>query len=94
MNLDDRFDITRSYPHLSYPPKPNFDVDAIQALMVEASFKAEAIKARNNDPNIDPITKDFAIFNLLPVGKRNWPMLSLPPNIPPSFSTAILELPL
>ncbi len=63
-DLDDRFDITRNYPPPSHPPKPNFDVDAIQALMVDASSKAEAIKARNDDPNMDPVTKDFAVFNL------------------------------
>jgi hypothetical protein len=32
--------------------------------MVDASSKAEAIKARNDDPNMDPVTKDFAVFNL------------------------------
>jgi hypothetical protein len=89
-DLDDRFDITRNYPPpLSHPPKPNFDLDAIRALMVDASSKAEAIKARKDDPSIDSVTKDFAVFNLslftllsAVVEKAVMPLANSPP--PPS----------
>ena len=89
-DLDDRFDITRNYPPLCHPPKPNFDVDSIQALMVDASSKAEAIKARYEDPNMDPVTKDFAVFNLslfalltAVVEKAVMPLANSPPPPPP-----------
>jgi hypothetical protein len=63
-DMDDAFDITRPYPPLVHPPKPLFDVEAIQALMVDASSKAEFIKATSEDPNVDNTTKNFAIANL------------------------------
>ncbi len=63
-DMDDAFDITRLYPPLVHPPKPLFDVEAIQALMVDASSKAEFIKATSEDPNVDNVTKNFAIANL------------------------------
>jgi hypothetical protein len=62
--MDDVFDITRSYPPLVHPPKPLFDVEAIQALMVDASSKAEFIKATSEDPNVDNTTRQFATANL------------------------------
>ena len=63
-DLDDRYDLTRNYPPLTNPPKPNFDVAAIKDLMVDATSKVEAIKARAENPETDPITKEFAVFNL------------------------------
>jgi hypothetical protein len=87
-DLDDRFDITRNYPPRSHPPKPNFDIEAIQALMVDASSKAEIIKARNDDPNMDPVAKDFAVFNLslfallsAVVEKAFMPLANSPPRL-------------
>jgi hypothetical protein len=32
--------------------------------MVDATSKVEAIKARAENPETDPITKEFAVFNL------------------------------
>jgi len=96
-DLDDRFDITRNYPPLSHPPKPNFDVEAIQALMVDASSKAEIIKARNDDPNMDPVARDFAVFNLslfallsAVVEKAVMPLANSPP---PSWNRNAVEAP-
>ncbi len=63
-DLDDRYDITRNYPPLNNPPKPNFDVAAIKDLMVDATSKVEAIKARAEQPELDQVAKEFAIFNL------------------------------
>jgi len=63
-DMDDAFDITRPYPPLVHPPKPLFDVEAIQALMVDASSKAEFIKATAEDPNSDNTTRQFATANL------------------------------
>jgi len=63
-DLDDRYDLTKAYPPLQTPPKPLFDVQAIQDLMVDASNKAETIRAKANNPNHDQETKDFAGFNI------------------------------
>ena len=63
-DMDDAFDISRSYPPLSYPPKPLFDVESIQALMVDATSKAEFIKAMMDDPNNDNNARQFAASNL------------------------------
>jgi hypothetical protein len=62
--LDRAFDITEPYPPLVNPPKPLFDVEAIKALMVDASNKATTIKAKADDPNMDEATKEFASFTI------------------------------
>jgi hypothetical protein len=65
--------------------------------MVDASSKAEAIKARNDDPSVDPITKEFAVFNLAlfslltaVVGKAGKPLANCPP---PSWTRYANEAP-
>jgi hypothetical protein len=63
-DLDAAFDLTRSYPPLSHPPKPLFDCEAIKALMVTASEKAVSMTAKLENPNINDETKEFAAFNL------------------------------
>jgi len=63
-DLDERYDLTRDYPPVSLPPRPLFDMQAIQDLMVEATKRAETIRARATDPNYDQETKDFACFNI------------------------------
>jgi hypothetical protein len=62
--LDDAFDITRPYPPLTNPPKPFFDIESIQALMVDATSKAEFIRSTVDDPTVDNPTRQFAIANL------------------------------
>jgi hypothetical protein len=62
--LDRAFDITEQYPPLVNPPKPLFDVEAIKTLMVDATTKAAAIRAKAEDPNMDEGTKEFASFTV------------------------------
>jgi hypothetical protein len=97
-DLDDRFDITRNYPPLCHPPKPNFDVDSIQALMVDASSKAEAIKARNDDPTSTRLrkTSPFSISRSLLCLPPLWrkPLCLSPTAPPPSWNHQSVEAPL
>lgn len=62
--LDRAFDLTQQYPPLTNPPKPFFDVEAIKTLMVDATTKAAAIRAKAENPNMDEGTKEFASFTI------------------------------
>jgi hypothetical protein len=69
MELDRRFDLTREFPPLVFPPKQAVDLDAVSAALVGAAKLAPAIKtlAESGD-DVDPDSKKIAEFSLSVLG--------------------------